>query len=201
MIIHDDEIFVRNLALVLLGLFIVAVIALLLARKVDQYFDKNVVDSGDAISNEPSSQIRPAPKTETPMDTLPVRTNSANPLAPERRSPDDDPRDTVPAAAAGATQRVKSGLTASLLADGVKGKEVFDAACYVCHTPGAGGSPKLGDAAAWRPRVSKGIESLYHNAINGYMGKLTYMPPKGGRPDFSEEEVKAAVDYMVSRSK
>ena len=102
MITHDDEIFVRNLALVLLGLFIVAVIALLLARKVDLYFDKNVVDSGDVISNEPSSQIRPVPKTETPMDTLPVRTNSANPLAQEQRSPDDPPRDTVPATAPGA---------------------------------------------------------------------------------------------------
>ena len=81
-----------------------------------------------------------------------------------------------------------------------KGKEIYDAACFICHAPGAAGAPRFGDAAAWAPRIEKGIETLYHNSIDGYMGEFGMMPPKGGRPDFSDEDVKAAVDYMVSNA-
>ncbi|MEQ8231462.1 MAG: c-type cytochrome [Gammaproteobacteria bacterium] len=89
--------------------------------------------------------------------------------------------------------------TATAAADG-RGKEVYDAACFVCHTPGAAGAPKLGDSAAWSDRIAKGTDTLYHNAINGFMGNAGMMPPKGGRPDFSDDDIKAAVDYMVSAS-
>ena len=85
-------------------------------------------------------------------------------------------------------------------AGSARGKEVYDAACYVCHTPGAANAPKLGDKGAWAARIEKGNETLYNNAINGFMG-TGLMPPKGGRPDFSDDDVKAAVDYMVAGSK
>ena len=84
--------------------------------------------------------------------------------------------------------------------DGSKGKEVYDAACFICHAPGAAGAPRFGDAAAWATRIEKGIDALYKNSIKGYMGDFGMMPPKGGRPDFSDEDVKAAVDYMVSNA-
>ncbi|MSR13980.1 MAG: cytochrome c5 family protein [Gammaproteobacteria bacterium] len=86
------------------------------------------------------------------------------------------------------------------VADTGKGKEVFDAVCFACHTPGAAGAPKFGDAAAWAPRIAKGIEMLYDHSVNGFMGEAGLMPPKGGRPDFSDEDIKAAVDFMVSNS-
>jgi cytochrome c5 len=86
------------------------------------------------------------------------------------------------------------------VADNGRGKEVYDAACFVCHTPGAAGAPKLGDNEAWGPRVEKGIDTLYHSSLNGFMGTTGMMPPKGGRPDFSDDDVKAAVDYMVSEA-
>jgi len=82
-----------------------------------------------------------------------------------------------------------------------KGKEVYDAVCFACHTPGAAGAPKFGDAAAWAPRIAKGVEVLYDHSINGFMGEAGLMPPKGGRPDFSDEDIKAAVDYMTANSK
>lgn len=82
-----------------------------------------------------------------------------------------------------------------------KGKEVYDAACTVCHAAGIAGAPKLGDQTAWAPRIAKGLDTLYHSSINGFMGTAGMMPPKGGRPDFNDEDVKAAVDYMVSASK
>ncbi len=81
-----------------------------------------------------------------------------------------------------------------------KGKEVYDAVCFACHTPGAAGAPKFGDAAAWSVRVAKGMDLLYDHAVNGFMGEAGLMPPKGGRPDFADADIKSAVDYMTSNS-
>ena len=86
------------------------------------------------------------------------------------------------------------------VADG-RGKEVYDTACFICHTPGAAGAPRFGDAAGWASRLEKGMDTLYDHAVKGFMGEAGLMPPKGGRPDLSDDDVKAAVDYMVAGSK
>jgi cytochrome c5 len=62
---------------------------------------------------------------------------------------------------------------------------------------GAAGSPKLGDKAAWEPRIAQGKDALYASVLKGKGA----MPAKGGRADLSDEAVKAAVDYMVAQSK
>ena len=80
----------------------------------------------------------------------------------------------------------------------LSGPQVYNAACLNCHGAGIGGAPVLGDAAAWGDRVAQGIDVLKDHAINGFSGSAGYMPPKGGRVDLSDEEVAAAVDYMVS---
>lgn len=121
---------------------------------------------------------------------------AAAPVAPA--SDDTTVIDDAPASNdAAATEDADTGTP---VADSGRGKEVYDAACFVCHTPGAAGAPKLGDTAAWGPRVEKGLDALYHSSINGFMGTAGMMPPKGGRPDFSDDDVKAAVDYMVSNA-
>lgn len=108
----------------------------------------------------------------------------------------------VPAAAPAATETAAAAAApAAAVVDSGKGKEVYDAVCFACHTPGAAGAPKFGDAAAWAPRLAKGMEMLYDHSINGFMGEAGLMPPKGGRPDFADEDIKAAVDYMTSSSR
>ncbi len=92
-------------------------------------------------------------------------------------------------------------VAADPVADAGKGKATYDAVCFACHTPGAAGAPKLGDAAAWSTRLAKGMDTLYDHSINGFMGEAGLMPPKGGRPDFADADIKAAVDYMTSSSK
>lgn len=77
------------------------------------------------------------------------------------------------------------------------GKDIFTSKCAGCHNTGAAGAPKVGVAADWAPRISKGIDTLYANAINGVGG----MPAKGLCMDCSEEEIHATVDYMVEQSK
>lgn len=83
----------------------------------------------------------------------------------------------------------------------VSGKDVYSSACFACHGTGAAGAPKLGDKAAWGPRIAQGSDTLYKHAINGFTGGSGVMPAKGGRADLSDAAVKAAVDHMVAESK
>ena len=75
------------------------------------------------------------------------------------------------------------------------GAAVYNAVCQTCHASGLLGSPMLGDAGAWGPRIAKGKDTLYTHAINGFNA----MPAKGGA-DIPDEEVQNAVDYMVSEA-
>lgn len=77
------------------------------------------------------------------------------------------------------------------------GEKVYSTKCATCHATGAANAPKLGDAAAWAPRMEKGVDVLYTNAIKGFNG----MPAKGLCFDCSDDEIKAAVDHLVSNSK
>ncbi len=78
------------------------------------------------------------------------------------------------------------------------GEEVYNAACMACHSTGAGGAPKLGDVAAWVDRIAKGKDVLHESGINGVAG--TGMIAKGGCMSCSDQEIMAAVDYMVDNS-
>jgi cytochrome c5 len=59
----------------------------------------------------------------------------------------------------------------------------------------------MGDAAIWNPRIAQGVDVVRQHAIEGYQGDSGYMPPKGGRIDLSDEEIVAAVDYIVESSR
>ncbi len=78
------------------------------------------------------------------------------------------------------------------------GEEVYNTSCMVCHASGVAGAPILGDAAAWADRIAKGRDVLLDSGINGLAG--TGMMAKGGCGNCSDEEVTAAVDYMIDSS-
>lgn len=78
------------------------------------------------------------------------------------------------------------------------GEEVYKAACAACHDAGVAGAPKYGDAAGWVDRIAKGMDVLYDSGVKGVSG--TGMMAKGGCMNCTDEEVDAAVDYMVDGS-
>lgn len=79
-------------------------------------------------------------------------------------------------------------------APAVDGASVYQTACFACHGTGAAGAPRLANADEWGPRLEKGIDALYSNALNGFNA----MPAKGGNMSLSDEEVNAAVDHLVA---
>jgi len=82
----------------------------------------------------------------------------------------------------------------------VNGEDVYNTACAACHATGVAGAPAFGDAAAWKDRLAQGAEVLNEHAINGYQGEAGYMPPKGGNPALTDEQVSAAVEHMTKAS-
>lgn len=86
-------------------------------------------------------------------------------------------------------------------AEDLPGEQVFNMACMACHGAGVAGAPKMGDKAAWGPRIAKGIETLHKHALEGFKGNSGFMPPKGGRLDFTDKSVMNGVDFMVEHGK
>lgn len=95
---------------------------------------------------------------------------------------------------------VAAAAAAEPVATVLSGPQVFNEACIACHGSGIGGAPLLTDADNWTDRIAQGIDAMYQNALEGYTGSSGYMPPKGARLDLSDQEVKDAVDYMVSEA-
>ncbi|VAY87772.1 Sulfite dehydrogenase cytochrome subunit SoxD [hydrothermal vent metagenome] len=77
------------------------------------------------------------------------------------------------------------------------GKSEYETSCSACHANAAIGAPVVGNKEAWNSVMEKGIEKVYHNAINGING----MPPKGGNMSLSDAQVKEIIDYMIDDSK
>ena len=78
----------------------------------------------------------------------------------------------------------------------VDGKAVFEANCKACHSGLIPGAPAVGKKEDWAPRIKQGQDTLHKHAIEGFQA----MPAKGGNGSLSDDEVKAAVDYMANES-
>jgi cytochrome c5 len=132
-------------------------------------------------------------KFKEPAVPAPAAAAPAAPVA-------DAPATATTAAAAAAPAAVAAPAAAAPKLAADAGKNVYNASCVACHGAGIAGAPKLADKLAWAPRIKQGDAVLYEHAIKGFQGKAGMMPPKGGSTA-SDDEVKAAVDYMVSASK
>lgn len=157
-------------------------------------------EGGAAKQAAAPAAAKAAPPAPAPADSAQVAANTA---APQDTATPQEP--SVAAAAAGAAAAASdaassaakaadaAAATVNVSADA--GKTLYQSACMACHSAGVAGAPKVGDMGAWAPRIAKGKDTLYQNAIKG----IGIMPAKGGAKA-SDEEVKAAVDYMITAS-
>jgi cytochrome c5 len=130
--------------------------------------------------------------------TAPAGTTPAAPAAPAVAAA-SAPAAPSPAPAPAPAAAPVAAAAATTVAAGA-GKKLSEAACFVCHGAGIAGAPKFGDKGAWAARIAQGLDTLHTHAIKGFQGKAGVMPPKGGSAA-SDDEVKAAVDYMVAAAK
>lgn len=157
----------------------------------DEELSNAIVYMTGKAGHDLSSQVKapaaaPAAQAAAPAEQAAAPAAAATPAAAapaETAAPAPAAQAAAPAAAAPAAA--------------VDGEKVYKGICFSCHDVGVAGSPKLGDKAAWAARIAAGNDSMYGIAING----KNAMPAKGGNPALSDAEIKAAVDFMVSKSK
>jgi len=76
------------------------------------------------------------------------------------------------------------------------GRELYEANCQACHVTGAANAPKVGDFAAWKPRIAEGLKELTGDVIRGKGA----MPPRAGNPKLTRAEIASAIVYMANQS-
>lgn len=87
------------------------------------------------------------------------------------------------------------GMASTALA--ADGKAVYEQTCAMCHAAGVAGAPKLGDKAAWAPRLGAGKAALVASVVKGKGA----MPAKAGNAALKDDDIAAAVDYITSQAK
>ena len=135
------------------------------------------------ISGCDSDQKSPASKKDEVVQTPPVVTEAPAPVVDQTSAIDE----VVKAEVEPVQQAALSG------------EQVYKKSCVTCHGAGIAGAPKVGDVAAWSSRIAKGDAVLYGSAKKGIPG--TAMMAKGTCGACSDEELEAAVDFMVSGSR
>jgi cytochrome c5 len=158
-----------------------------------------LANQAGATFKEPEAKVVAVPPVTAaaPDAAAPKDASAATPATPAAALPTVSaaPMSSAQAAPAAAVAPVPP---AKLSADA--GKKLYEGVCQACHAAGIAGSPKFGDKLAWAERLKQGPEVLYAHAIKGFQGKAGVMPAKGGSAA-SDEEVKAAVDYMAAAAK
>jgi cytochrome c5 len=91
--------------------------------------------------------------------------------------------------------RVEMAANASGSKAARSGEEIVNSICATCHLTGVAGAPKIGDKAAWAPRLKQGLDGLVKSATAG----KNAMPPMGGA-DLSAVELTHAIVYMTNKS-
>lgn len=75
-----------------------------------------------------------------------------------------------------------------------RGAQIYGEVCKVCHALGINGAPVYGNQPNWAPRKVQGLDVLVEHASNGY----GLMPAKGGRTDLTEDDIRAAIKFMLA---
>ncbi len=140
---------------------------------------------------EPAAPAEEGAKKEAdaaPAAAAPAATTPAA-AAPAAAAPAPAAAAPAPAAAAPAPQQAAAVNPA--------GEKLYKSVCFACHATGVANAPKFGDKAAWDPYIKTGMDAMVKVAMQG----KPPMPPKGGAANASEDDIRAAVQYMVDAAK
>lgn len=139
---------------------------------------------------EPAAPAEEGAKKEA--DATPAAAPAA--AAPAAAAPAAPAPAPAPAAAAAAAAPAPAQATAAV---NPAGEKLYKSVCFACHATGVANAPKFGDKAAWDPYIKTGMDAMVKVAMQG----KPPMPPKGGAANASEDDIRAAVQYMVDAAK
>ena len=168
---EEDRTFFRNYAIIIALLAVMIVVFLVIARVVGVESDVSATAKMAVVVAE---------------NTAPVG---------DVRLEGDIEQQTPPIQQAAITMLREPQNAASL------GERIYSGLCVTCHSGNIPNIPRVGDRAEWAPRIAQGKPLLYERAIVGFIGTQGVMPARGGNPALTDEEVKAAVDYMIEESR
>ena len=137
-----------------------------------------IANAGGADFAEPSEPGAEGEKAEAKADAVEVKETVVAEATP---------------AATPATAPATGGIVAATPEQLASGKALYDSACFVCHTSGVAGAPKLGDKDAWAPYIETGLDTMLQIAISGQGA----MPPRGTAMNASDDDLRAAILYMI----
>lgn len=129
-------------------------------------------------------EAAPAAQAAAPAPAAPAA------AAPAAAAPAAAPAAAAPAAAAPAPEQKAAAVNPA-------GEQLYKTACFACHATGVANAPKFGDKAAWEPYIKTGMDAMVKVAMTGKGA----MPPKGGAANASEDDIRAAVEFMVNAAK
>ncbi|WP_063584575.1 c-type cytochrome [Achromobacter ruhlandii] len=142
------------------------------------------------------------PEPAAPAEEGAKKEADAAPAAPAAAAPAAAPAAAAPAAAAPAAAAPAPAPAAApapqqTAAVNPAGEKLYKSVCFACHATGVANAPKFGDKAAWEPYIKTGMDAMVKVAMQG----KPPMPPKGGAANASEDDIRAAVQYMVDAAK
>ena len=149
----------------------------------------HMANAGGAKFDEPKAAAAPSADAASAAPAANAAAASAAPAPPAAAD--------VAAKLAAATQAATAPPAATAATADAAPPALYGQACQVCHASGVALAPKLGDKAAWAPRVTLGIDKLTQSVVAG----KGVMPPKGGAATASEADIKAVVAYMLESVK
>ncbi len=178
-----QEDFTRVFIWILAGLVLFTIVVMLVARSVG--VDENsgpMTDKDIDERTKPYSSVNIAGTSASSADQTKSEAVAREPA-------------TAPAPMTAAPQMPAADTDTSSADSAIDGESLYSA-CAACHTTGAAGAPVVGDANSWASRIASGMETMVSNAINGKGA----MPPRGGRMDLNDDQIRAIVEYMVNKS-
>jgi len=98
------------------------------------------------------------------------------------------------AAALAAAQPAAAEAAPESGAEAIDGGQVYNSLCMTCHDAGVAAAPIKGSEDLAQRASEKGVDTLVTNAING----INVMPPKGGNLSLTDEQMRAAVEFMLN---
>ncbi len=179
-----DDVFMKQFGGICVLLFLFTLVVFFIARSIGAEAFEQAQNGPKAVAAR-LAQVGEA-RVGDPAQIVAAAADTAN-ASSAAAAPETAAAATTATAAAGATQ---------VAAAGQSGEEVYKSACFACHDTGAANAPKLDDAEAWGKRAEAGMDALNNNAING----KNSMPARGGNSALSDDEVKAAVQYILDKA-